>query len=115
MDDLNLRFSSLGPIEKTKFLARVVHGATIAARESYCPSADHPERNFDHPDAVMLRDANNFVHRVAGYIMHVLDRTAMVGQDESIMAMIEHYYRERESRGLLLEWLANSNEDTPHP
>jgi hypothetical protein len=109
MNDLKASFAALGPNDKAMFLARVAHMATIAARESYASSADHPERNFDHPDAIILRDTNNFVHRVTGYIMHVLDRTEMAGQDESVIAMIERYYQERGLGSLLSEWLATSD------
>jgi hypothetical protein len=109
MSGLNTKFSGLGPNEKALFLARVAHMATIAARESYAPSAARPERNYDQPDAVVLRDANNFVHRVTGYIMHVLERTEMAGQDESVMTMIEHHYREHGLTSLLPKWLAVSD------
>jgi hypothetical protein len=109
MNDLNTKFSSLGPNEKAIFLSRVAHMATIAARKSYELCGDHPERNYDHPDAVILRDANNFVHRVTGYITHVLERTEMAGQDESVMAMIEHQYRELGLTSYLPKWLGISN------
>ena len=109
MNDLNVRFTGLGPNDKAMFLARVAHMATIAARESYVPSADHPERNHDHPDAIILRDANSFVHRVTGYMMHVLKGTEMAGQDESVIMMIEDHYRERGLGSLLSEWLATSD------
>jgi hypothetical protein len=105
MSNLNTNFSTLDADKKALFLARVAHMATIAARESYAPSASHSERNYDHPDAVILRDANNFVHRVVGYIMHVLERTEMAGQDESVVTMIEHYYRERGLTPFLAKWL----------
>ena len=113
MSDLNTKFSSLRPNEKAMFLARVAHMATIAARESYCPSAARPERNYDRPDAVILRDANNFVHRVTGYIMNVLEGAEMAGQDESVMAMIENHDRERELTSFLPKWLAISNSGAP--
>ena len=106
MNDLSTRFVSLGPSEKAVFLAQVAHGATIAARESYCPSDAHPAMRFEHPDSVILRDANNFVHRVTGYISHVLQHTEMAGQDESVVAMIEHYYQERGAYIRLSKWLA---------
>ncbi|CAN7265493.1 hypothetical protein LJR220_001200 [Bradyrhizobium sp. LjRoot220] len=109
MSDLSARFVGLGPNDKAMFLARVAHMATIAARESYATSVDHPERDYDHPDAIILRDANNFIHRVVGYIMHVLDGTEMAGQDESVMIMIEDHYRERNLGDLLTEWLATSD------
>jgi hypothetical protein len=105
MSDLKIRFASLGPIEKSIFLARVAHGATIGARESHCASAAHPNRSFDHPDGIILRDANNFVHCVTGYIPHVLQRTEMAGQDDSIMAMIERHYEDRGLASWLSEWL----------
>jgi hypothetical protein len=106
MNDFSSKFSSLEPNEKAMFLVRVVHMATIAARESYCPSVAHPERNYDHPDAIILRDANNFVHRVTGYITHVLARAEIAGQDESVIAMIEHYFREFGLTSHLSRWLA---------
>jgi hypothetical protein len=112
MNELNTKFSALGANEKAMFLARVAHMATIAARESYVSCTAHPERNFDHPDAIILRDANSFVHRVTGYIMHILDGSEMVGQNESVLAMIENYYRGLGLAPVLSEWLAISNEDT---
>jgi hypothetical protein len=109
MNDLNVRFAGLGPNDKVMFLARVAHMATIAARESCVPTADRPERNHSHPDAIILRDANSFVHRVTGYMMHVLKGTEMAGQDESVMMMIENYYRQRGLGSLLSEWLGTSD------
>jgi hypothetical protein len=69
------KFRSLSRTDKAVFLARVAHEATICARMSYVPTPAHPNRDYDHPDAVILRDANNFVHRVVGYIPHVLKGT----------------------------------------
>jgi hypothetical protein len=109
MSDLSVRFTGLGPNGKAMFLARVAHMATVAARESYVPSSDHPERNYDHPDPIILRDANNFVHRVTGYMMHVLEETEMAGQDQSVMMMIEDHYREWGLGYWLSEWPATSD------
>jgi hypothetical protein len=89
---LSARFSSLQPAEKAMFLARVAHMATIDARASYISTPAHPARNFEYPDAIVLRDANNFVHRVTGYIMHVLDRSEGTGQDESVIEMIVAWF-----------------------
>ncbi len=105
MNDLHTKFSSLGPSAKAMFLARVAHMATIAAREAYAPCAADPERSYDHPEGIILRDANEFVHRVAGYVPHVLKRTETAGQDESVLAMIENYYRELGLASLLADWL----------
>ena len=105
MNDLNTKFSSLGPNAKAMFLARVAHMATIAAREAYASCAADPERSYDHPEGIILRDANEFVHRVVGYMMQVLNRTEMTGQDESVLAMIENYYRELGVASLLADWL----------
>jgi hypothetical protein len=91
------------------FLARVAHMATVAARESYVATEVHPDRNYDHPDAVTLRDANNFIHRVTGYIMHVLDGTEREGQDASVMAMIAEHFRERQLSRYLRQWLEIPN------
>lgn len=87
------------------FLARVAHMATITARESYA------DRNYDNPDAHVLRDANNFIHRVTGYIMSALTHSEMAGQDESMMRMIEGYYRDRGLTSYLLKWLETPSRD----
>jgi hypothetical protein len=104
MNDLNTRFSSLGPNEKAMFLARVAHTATIAAREAYGACAAHPERSYDNPEGIILRDANEFVHRVIGYMTEVLNRSETAGQDESVLAMIEHYYRKLGFASHLPDW-----------
>lgn len=113
MSDLSVKFSTLGPTGKAMFLAQVAHMATVAARESYAPTDAHPERTYDHPDAAILRDANNFVHRVTGYMMHVLDSTEMDGQDESVMEMIEYHFREHGLSHWLSKWLEISAQETP--
>ncbi|HYI29564.1 MAG TPA: hypothetical protein VD863_17115 [Bradyrhizobium sp.] len=105
MNDLSTKFSSLEPNAKAMFLARVVHMATIAAREAYTSCAAHPERSYDRPEGIILRDANEFVHRVAGYVPQVLDRTETPGQDQSVLAMIENYYRTLGLAPLLADWL----------
>jgi|GEM_PF-1611643 len=87
------------------FLARVAHEATIYARASYIPTLEYPSRDFAHPDPIILRDANNFVHRIVGYIMHVLDRTEMEGQDESVIEMIQDQFGEWKAAHLLTKWI----------
>ena len=109
MTGLSEAFSALGPNEKAMFLARVAHMATIAARDSYVPDKNYPGRDYEHPDGVILRDANNFVHRVAGYMMHVLNRTEGEGQDASVMGMILDYFRARHLERYLNQWLGLSN------
>jgi hypothetical protein len=101
--EFSARFSSLPPNGKAMFLARVAHEATIAARMSYVPTADHPNRNFDNPDAFILRDANNFVHRAVGYIPHVLSGTEGKGQDESVVEMIVDFFGEHSRK--FSDWL----------
>ena len=109
MSRLTEAFSALGPNEKAMFLARVAHMATVHARNAYVPDENYPERNYEHPDGVILRDANNFVHRVAGYMMHVLDRTEGEGQDASVMTMIVEHFRARGIERYLSQWLGVSN------
>jgi hypothetical protein len=91
---LAVQFSSLTRTDKAIFLARVAHEATIYARTSYVATPVHPERDYDHPDPIILRDTNNFVHRVVGYIPHILTGTEWWQQDESVIAMIEYQFRE---------------------
>ena len=67
-------------------MGRVAHMATVAAREAYI-------LGYEHPDGAILRKANEFVHRVTGYIGHVLDGSEGEGQDASVMAMIEEYFQ----------------------
>ena len=97
------------PAPKAAFLANVAHFATIAARESYAPSDAYPDRDYDHPDAIILRDANNFVHRVTGYIPHVLYKSEGQGQDASVMTMVLEYFQERGIERHLAEWLERAN------
>lgn len=103
--NLAAKFSKLAPNEKAMFLARVAHEVTIFARASYIPTPEYPNRDFAHPDPIILRDANNFVHRIVGYIMHVLDGTEMEGQDESVIEMIEDQFREWNAAHLLTKWI----------
>jgi len=86
MRDLAARFSALGPTDKGIFLASVAHEATIAARAAYT-------EDYQRPDGIVLRETNEFVHRVSGYAMHVLDGSEE--QDASVMKMIELYFEER--------------------
>jgi hypothetical protein len=83
------QYKKLSQIQKAMLLTRASHDATIAARESYIPTSSNPERTFENPDAILLRDANNFIHRVTGYLMHVLDGTDNAEQDEFVIEMIE--------------------------
>ena len=102
-------FSVLEPNEKAMFLARAAHMATVYARIAYAPDENYPERNYEHPDGVILRHANNFVHRVTGYMMHVLDRTEAEAQDASVMTMIAEHYRACRIERYLSQWLGISN------
>ena len=100
LPELCAAFSKLPPPAKAMFLARVAHNSTVDARSAYM-------QDYANPDAVTLRKANEFVHRLTGYMMHVLDHSEMRGQDASVMAMIFELYcagdSERESQ--LCEWL----------
>jgi hypothetical protein len=109
MSDLSAAFSALTPTAKAMFLARVAHMATVAARSAYAPDMNYPGRDFDHPDGVVLRDTNHFVHRVTGYIMHVLDCTEREGQDASMMAMIVGHFQTHQLEEYLTKWLGISN------
>jgi hypothetical protein len=108
-DRLTEAFSALAPSQKAMFLARVAHMATIDARNSYVTDMKHPNRDYDHPDAIILRDANNFVHRVAGYTMRVLTKSEMEGQDSSVIEMIFEYFHERQMERYLSQWVGISN------
>jgi hypothetical protein len=83
--ELCATFSRLPPNAKGHFLAWVAHNSTVDARSAYA-------NNYEHPDGIVLRKANEFVHRVTGYIMHVLDGTEGKGQDTSVIAMIFEVY-----------------------
>ena len=101
MNDWTEAFSALPPNQKAIFLTRVAHEATISAREAYIP-------DYDKPDGVLLRRANEFVHRVTGYIGHVLDGTELEGQDASVMEMIVEHLRSNGRESRLGEWLGIS-------
>jgi hypothetical protein len=68
LDHLSAAFSAASPIDKAMFLARVAHNSTLDAR-AYA---------YDPPHAAALRHYNEFIHRVTGYMMQVLDRTAII-------------------------------------
>jgi len=106
---LAVAFIKLDAKAKALFLARVAHEATIYARASYIPTPDYPDRNFSNPDAAILRDANNFVHRVVGCIGHVLEGTEWNGEHEYIVGMIEEYFHERGASHVLAKWLKTSS------
>ena len=91
-------FSTLSPNQKAAFLATVAHFSTVIAREAYA-------ENYDSPDGIVLRHFNEFVHRVTGYIPHVLNQTELPGQDASVIAMIVEEYRARGLEDRLTEWL----------
>jgi hypothetical protein len=55
MSVLSKKFAKLNQTEKAIFLARVAHEATVYARFSYVPHPDYPDRNFENPDAAILR------------------------------------------------------------
>jgi hypothetical protein len=105
-NELCAAFSQLSPNGKAMFLARVAHNTTVDARVAYID-------DYEHPDGVALRKFNEFVHRVTGYTMHVLDQSEMPGQDESVVRMIFEFYgagheaREKE----LLNWAQAAEPD----
>jgi hypothetical protein len=102
MIDLSSSFSALSPNQKAMFLARVAHDATVSARAAYV-------RDYEHPEGVLLRKANEFVHRVTGYIMHVLNGTEGDGQDASVIAMIVENAKASGREAQLAEWLRTPN------
>jgi hypothetical protein len=98
MRDAAKLFCALSSAHKAEFLANVIHDATISARGAYVD-------NYDLPDGVRLREANEFVHRIAGYIPHVLNGTEMGGQAESLIAMIFEEMPGRLRHEQWIEWL----------
>jgi hypothetical protein len=82
LEDLGNLFTGLSSEKKARFLAAVAHWATIGAR------ADGYEVGTDRADGRVLRDYVEFIHRVTGYIVVVLNKTEGAGQDESVMRMI---------------------------
>ena len=100
-DELSTRFSALSPGRKAAFLARVAHESTIDAR------ATAYGEDYRTPDGARLREFNEFIHRVTGYIPHVLDGSEGEGQDASVMAMIVEFYAslKKGREGRLAAWL----------
>jgi hypothetical protein len=100
LTELRAAFSSLSPNGKAMFLARVAHNSTVDARNAYA-------NDYKNPDGIALREFNEFVHRVTGYTMHVLDSTEMAGQDDSVMGMIFEIYGAGDLRRekQLADWL----------
>jgi hypothetical protein len=105
MNSLAAAFNKLSTTEKALFLSLVAHEGTIVARAAYAPTAANPDQLLDRSDAITLRDAINFVHRVVGYIPHVLSGTEGEGQDKSVMEMIEYYFEVQGSTKQLVKWL----------
>lgn len=85
-EKLSAAFSAASPIDKALFLARVAYNSTVDAR------ANGYVVKSDKADGVVLRRYNEFIHRVTGYMMHVLKGTEMEGQDASVMKMIFDFY-----------------------
>jgi hypothetical protein len=109
MNSLAAAFNKLSTKEKAIFLSLVAHEGTILARAAYAPTAAHPDQVLDRSDAITLRDAINFVHRVVGFIPHVLSGTEGKGQDQSVMEMIEYYFEMQGSTHLLIKWLKKAD------
>ena len=88
------------------FLAQVAHNSTVDARAAYVD-------DYEKPDGHVLRGCNEFVHRVTGYMMHVLDSTEMEGQDASVMEMIYDVYGagKKARQRQLAEWLGVEDAD----
>jgi hypothetical protein len=103
MSQLGRSFSALSANQKATFLARVAHEATIDAR------AMAYGQDCNQPDGLLLREINEFAHRVTGYIPHVLDGTEGVGQDASVMEMIVQHFRAHGREHRLVEWLRIPN------
>jgi hypothetical protein len=102
MTDLADLFSALSPAQKATFLSRVAHEATVYAREAYAG-------DYERPDGVILRNANEFVHRVTGYITHLLNGSEGEGQDAPVMAMIVHHSNLAGYESRLADWLRRSD------
>lgn len=102
MTDLADLFSALSPAQKATFLARVAHQATVCARAAYAG-------DYEHPDGIALRNTNEFVHRVTGYITHVLNGSEGEGQDAPVIAMIVHHSKAAGYESRLADWLRKSD------
>jgi Immunity protein 27 len=99
MRELAAAFTRLTATERASFLAHVCHMATIAAREAY-------EKDWAGPNGIIaLRDANELVHRVSGYIEPVLGGAGLDGQAASVFAMIWQYFQAHQLERHLYEWL----------
>lgn len=87
--DLETTLSRLNPHDKALFLANVIHDVTVYARLS------PPEK---------LRDINNFVHRMNGYLKDVLygDEWA---DNELIAETITDHFRDMQIEPSVAGWL----------
>lgn len=59
--------------------------------------------------AIILRDAKNFIHRITGYIPHVLHKSEGQGQDASLIAMVLDYSQKRGIDQHLAGWIERAN------
>ena len=99
MRELVAAFNRLAVTERATFLARVCRLATIAARESY-------QKDWASPSGVIaLRDANELVHRVSGYIEPVLAGAKLEEQAASDFTIIWQYFWAHQLQHHLYEWL----------
>jgi hypothetical protein len=99
-------FSQLSTMSKAKVLARLIHAETIHARDAYTV-------NSDEADGIRLRERNETVHRLSGFLRAVLGehmsaahQASMVGRIDLIVAGSQH------RRAELARWIADAaNQD----
>jgi len=72
------KFSALPLIAKVDVLTRLIHVETIHARNAYNMPNQH----------VFLRQSNEMVHRIAGYVSAILSDRTSSEQEASMLEML---------------------------
>jgi len=99
MRELAVAFARRALTDRAAFLTRVCHIATIAAREA-C------EKDWARPNGIIaLRDANELVYRVSGYMEPVLADAELDGQAASVFTTVWQYFQAHQLERYLYEWL----------
>ncbi len=87
---------------KAKVLARLIHAETIHARDAYTV-------NSDEADGIRLRERNETVHRLSGFLRAVLGERMSAPHDASMVGLIEPIAsRSQHRREELARWIAEA-------
>jgi len=100
--DIRNAFSQLSMVGKAKVLARLIHAETVHARDAYTA-------NYDAPDGIRLRERNENVHRLSGFLMAVPGERMSADHHDSMVGLIELIVsRSQHWREELARWIAEA-------